>query len=100
MQLVIKGKRAEERDLLRIDVDLCSLNPRLPAHFGVTDNISRHGACILTSTPWRPDERLNLRSLKGNFRSRARVVYCRPHGEVYAVGLHLYAIAGDWLSPA
>jgi hypothetical protein len=100
MPVVTKGKRAEERERLRVEVDLSSINPRLPAHFGVTDNVSRHGARILTSRPWQPDDRLNLRSLKGSLRSRGRVVYCRPQGEVYAVGLHLYAIVGDWLSPA
>ena len=100
MQATAKGNRVEERRFARIDVDLSSLNLRLPAHFGVTDNVSRHGARILTSAPWKANERLTLRSLKGSFRSRGRVIYCEPHGEIYAVGLQLYAFAGDWIAPA
>jgi hypothetical protein len=43
---------------------------------------------------------LNLRSLMGNFKSRARVVYCEPLGtNSFAIGLQLFAVAGDWKSP-
>lgn len=95
----IKGKRLEERKYMSVAVDLSSLDVRTPAHFGVTDNVSRHGARVLTSSALRPNERLNLRSMLGSYRSRARVVYCAPEGEMYAVGLQLYASTGDWLSP-
>jgi PilZ domain len=99
MEVEIKGKRLEERKYMRAAVDLSGMDVRTPAHFGVTDNVSRHGARVLTSRALRPNERLNLRSMLGSYRSRARVVYCVPEGEMYAVGLQLYASAGDWLSP-
>lgn len=100
MQVETKGKRAEERDFLRVDVDLSSVDPRLPAHFGFTDNVSRHGARILTEVPWQPNNRVNVRSLKGNFRSRARVIYCVPAGDgLWAVGLQLHASSGNWVLP-
>ena len=36
----------------------------------------------------------------GNFRSRARVVYCVPvDNDQFAVGLQLFAAAGSWRSP-
>jgi hypothetical protein len=36
----------------------------------------------------------------GSYRSRARMVYCVPaEGGLYAVGLQLYASAGEWVSP-
>lgn len=99
MEVEVKGKRLEERKYMRVGVDLCSVNVRTPAHSGVTDNVSRHGARVLTSKPLRPNERLDLRSMLGSYRSRARVVYCIPEGEMYAVGLQFYASAGDWISP-
>ena len=99
MEVEVKGKRLEERKYMRVGVDLCSVNVRTPAHSGVTDNVSRHGARVLTSKPLRPNERLDLRSMLGSYRSRARVVYCVPEGEMYAVGLQFYASAGDWISP-
>ena len=99
MEVEVKGKRLEERKYMRVGVDLCSLDVRSPAHSGVTDNVSRHGARVLTSKALKPNERLNLRSMLGSYRSRARVVYCVPEGEMYAVGLQFYASAGDWISP-
>jgi hypothetical protein len=100
MQAVVKGKRIEERKHLKIGVDLCSVDVRTPAHSGVTDNVSSHGARVLTSKALQSNERLNVRSLFGSYRSRARVVYCVPaEGGLYAVGLQLYASAGEWVSP-
>ena len=100
MEVEVKGKRLEERKYMRVGVDLCSVNLRTPAHSGVTDNVSRHGARVLTSKPLRPNERLDLRSLLGSYRSRARVVYCVPaQNGLYAIGLQLYASAGHWVSP-
>ena len=100
MQVDVKGKRAEERRHLKVGVDLCSVNVRTPAHSGVTDNVSSHGARVLTSKALKSNERLNVRSMLGSYRSRARVVYCVPtEGGLYAVGLQLYAIAGEWVSP-
>jgi len=101
MQAAVKGKRAEERKAIKVGVDLSSVNVRTPAHSGVTDNVSARGARVLTSLPWKPNECLNLRSMPGTFRARARVVYCVPaESGLFAVGLQLYACKGDWISPA
>jgi PilZ domain len=86
---------------MRVSVDLSSLDLRKPAQEGITENVSPRGARVLTTRPWNPNDRLNVRSLLGNFRSRARVVYCTPvDGERFAVGLQLFAIAGNWKSPS
>jgi hypothetical protein len=100
MQVDVKGKRTEERKHLKVSVDLCSVDVRTPAHSGVTDNVSTHGARVLTSKALQSNERLNVRSMLGSYRSRARVVYCVPaESGPYAVGLQLYASAGEWVSP-
>ena len=94
------AKRADVRTAMKVTVDLSSLDIRTPAQEGVTENISARGARVVTSKPWKPDDRLNLRSLLGNFRSRARVVYCEPiGGDLYAIGLQLFATAGNWRAP-
>ena len=94
------SKRTEDRTPMKVNVDLSSLDVRLPAQEGITENISPRGARILTTKPWKPNDRLNLRSLSGNFRSRARVVYCVPvDGSQFALGLQLFAAAGNWRSP-
>ncbi len=100
MQVDVKGKRTEERKYLKVGVDLCSVDVRTPAYSGVTDNVSSHGARVLMSKALKSNERLEVRSMLGSYRSRARVVYCVPvEGGLYAVGLQLYAIAGKWVSP-
>jgi PilZ domain len=94
------SKRAEDRTPMKVTVDLSSLDIRTPAQEGVTENVSPRGARVLTNKPWKPNDRLNVRSLLGNFRSRARVVYCIPvDGEQFAIGLQLFAAAGNWRSP-
>jgi hypothetical protein len=96
----VKGKRAEERQHIKVGVDLSSVDVRMPAHSGVTDNVSPHGARVLTSKAVRSNERLNVRSMLGSYRSRARVVYCVPtENGLFAIGLQFYASAGDWISP-
>lgn len=100
MQAELKGKRLEERRYIKVGVDLSSIDVRTPAQSGVTDNVSTHGARVLTSKALRSNERLNVRSMLGNYRSRARVVYCVSASDgMYAIGLQLYASAGDWISP-
>jgi hypothetical protein len=100
MQAEVKGKRAEQRKFLKVGVDLCGLDVRTPAHSGVTDNVSPHGARVLTSSPFKSNERLNVRSMLGSYRSRARVVYCVPkESGLFAIGLQLYASLGEWVSP-
>jgi PilZ domain len=94
-----ESSRIESRIPIRVTVDLASLELRTPAQQGTTENVSAHGARILTRKPWQTNARLNLRSLLGSLRSRARVVYCEPtnSGE-YAVGVELSATAGEWTS--
>jgi len=91
--------RGESRTPLKVMVDLSSLDVRRPAQEGITENVSARGARVVTNKPWQPNERLNVRSLLGSFRSRARVVYCQAlgHGS-FAIGLQLVAAAGDWMS--
>src|SRR5271168_3523177 len=92
--------RLENRTPLRVAVDLARLEVRYPAQQGVTENVSLHGARVITGKPWPLNVRLNLRSLVGNLRSRARVVYCEPRSSGdFVLGLQLCATAGDWTLP-
>jgi hypothetical protein len=94
------ARRILSREPVIVPVDLASLDVRMPAQVGVTQNVSPRGARIITNKPWQPNDRLNLRSLQGSLRARARVVYCQTlEGGSFALGLELFASAGDWTSP-
>ena len=92
--------RTEARKSLKVTVDLSSVDGRVPARGGITENISPHGARVVVSQQLPRDLRLNVRSMLGNLRSRARVVYCeRMENGLFAVGLELFATVGDWVMP-
>jgi len=62
--------------------------------------VSAHGARVVVSKELPPDLRLNVRSMLGSLKSRARVVYCeRLENGLFAVGLELFATVGDWVIP-
>jgi hypothetical protein len=91
------AQRVEVRTPMEVIVDMASVDVRMPAQEGVTVNVSARGARVLTAKPWKPNDRLNVRSLLGSFRSRARVVYCVPTaGNQFAVGLQFSAAMGQW----
>jgi hypothetical protein len=91
------ARRFEERVPLTVRVDLCSLDVRHRTQEGLTENISAHGARVVSNNPLRLNERLNLWALPGDFRARARVVYCEPvEHNSFAIGLQLLATTGDW----
>lgn len=53
-----------------------------------TDNISAHGACVVSKRPWRPGEVAEIRSLKDQVTLRGKVAHCRKRSDNrYVVGL-------------
>ena len=91
------ARRLEERLPLTVRVDLCSLDVRFRSQEGITENVSAHGARVVSSRPWKRNDRLNLWSTPSDFRARARVAYCVSFGTgSFAIGLQLLASSGEW----
>jgi hypothetical protein len=62
-----------------------------------TQNISSHGARVMTQRIWERGSRLLIRSLRSDFWARARVVYRRSFSSSrFAIGLEFVAQAGNW----
>jgi len=62
-----------------------------------TQDISAHGARVMTQRIWQPGSRLLIKSLRGDFWARARVVYWRSFSASrFAIGLEFIAQAGAW----
>ena len=62
-----------------------------------TEDVSSRGARVPSVRRWRLNETLNFESLPGDFRTRARVAYCRPHAEGYVIGLEFLEPSGRWV---
>jgi hypothetical protein len=54
----------------------------------VFENISEHGARLITGRRWPPGQRVIVSDSLVNFRAKAEVVYCTPHSTLrFAVGV-------------
>ncbi len=66
-----------------------------------TENVSSHGARVLSTRPWKTDDRLMLSTLTGSFQALARVTYCQSASEgEFAVGLEFLEPNGSWVVAA
>jgi hypothetical protein len=69
-------RRAEERIPTKVTALLVGGGDRLGMETGLTENVSRRGARIITAKRWQPNETVLL-SLPGfRFACAARVTYC------------------------
>jgi hypothetical protein len=89
--------RLEKRVLLAVPVEISSPGNPSGAERTTTDNVSSMGVRILTLRPKEPHEQLMIRSLPGDLRTLARVVYCeRLTDGRYGVGLQFQAVSVGW----
>ena len=66
-----------------------------------TIDISCHGARVVTKKIWPLNQHISVRSIRGNLRSRARVVHCQPYmGSSFLIGIEMYYPTGDWTTRA
>ena len=95
-----EARRLQDRTPVHVTVDLSGLDIHTAAQQGITENVCPRGARVVTNKPWHPIDHVNVRSLLGSLRSRARVVYCEPLGnDSFAIGLELFVSVGEWTLP-
>jgi len=67
------------------------------AELTYTNNVSAHGACVVSNRQWQPDEIVDVASFPDETAMRGKVVYCRRHGsDQYAIGLNFQNDAAVW----
>lgn len=67
------------------------------AELTYTNNVSAHGACVVSSRPWRLGETVEVTALENEVPLRGKVVHCRKHADdQYAVGLALNGDQVNW----
>ena len=91
------GIRREVRAILAEPVELANLSRSWSAETTSTHNISSHGARVTTQRVWEPGSFVMLKSLRGDFWARARVVYWRSFLSSRAsIGLEFIVQDGHW----
>jgi hypothetical protein len=67
------------------------------AELAYTDNISAHGACVVTNHVWKLGEVVDVTSLKDEVTLRARVIHCEKRGDSrYGVGVAFQGHQVTW----
>jgi len=91
------GIRRDARTILAEPVELANLSRSWSAETTSTHNISCHGARVTTQRVWEPGSFVLLKSLRGDFWARARVVYWRSFLSSRAsIGLEFIVQGGHW----
>jgi hypothetical protein len=89
--------RIERRLPASVPVYLGSLeDPRTPERT-LTENVSPHGARVLSKRPWQPGEESIVTPLTGEFPQLGRVIYCLPTaGDRFCLGMVFMDRAVKW----
>jgi hypothetical protein len=92
------GPRRETRVPMEVGVQITG-HPAMPGtETTFTENVSPHGARVLSNRRWNTGDRLTISTLTGAFRAIARVAYCQttPHSG-FAIGLEFVKPSGNWV---
>jgi PilZ domain len=92
------GPRRETRIPMEVGVHITG-HPAMPGtETTFTENVSPHGARVLSTRRWNTGDRLTISTLTGAFRAIARVAYCQTTPRSgFAVGLEFVEPSGNWV---
>src|SRR5580700_4632862 len=98
LQMPVRAGRLEKRIQLAVPVEITSLQYTSANERTTTENVCSLGIRVLTQHARELNERLMIRSLAGDLRALARVVYCQrlPDGH-FGIGLQFQGGAVSWL---
>jgi hypothetical protein len=97
-QQIDVAPRKENRLPMAVAI-LISGNDSVPGiEVAFTENVSTHGARVISQRAWHRNDCLQIASRPGNFRARARVAYCEHLREAgFAIGLEFLEPSGQWV---
>ena len=97
MVSTIDIERLEKRIPMAIAVHISGHRRAPGVETTFTENVSSRGARVVSTRRWRPNEMLEIASLPGDFRAKARVAYCLAQSEGFAIGLEFLEPTGRWV---
>jgi hypothetical protein len=88
IRAALKERRRESRTSTEVCVEISSLDDPPVRETALTENVSRHGARIVTRNRWRPTVRVLVRLSRRQESYHAWIAYCSLlRGDEFAVGL-------------
>jgi hypothetical protein len=91
-------QRTEGRIPSRVGLELSGPDEPLIHEITFTENVSRHGARVVTKRRWSPNDSVLVKLPQESLPSRARITYCQPlKGDEFAMGLQFSFV--DYDSP-
>ena len=89
-------KRTEARIPSRVGLELSGPDEPLIHEITFTENVSRHGARVVTKRRWNPNDSVLVKLPQESLPSRARITYCQPlKGDEFAMGLQFSFVDYD-----
>jgi prophage tail gpP-like protein len=89
--------RSEKRIARAMTIEVCAQDETSLNEKTLTENVSAHGARVLSQQKLQPGQRVLVNSPKEGVRSPARIVYCQRVSEKrFAVGLELSGRVEPW----
>lgn len=93
----VRSGRLERRIRLAVPVEISPLMDPSATERASTENVCSLGVRVLTQRPKALDERFMVRSLVGDLRAMARVVYCQWLSDGrFGVGMQFLGIGAKW----
>ena len=91
-------RRKEARIPTTVGLELSGLDEPLIYEITFTENVSRHGARVVTKRHWRPNDSVLVKLPQECLPSRARITYCQPvKGDEFAMGLQFSLVVYSWI---
>src|SRR5882724_9302242 len=93
----LEEHRMEARIPTRIGLALSGPDEPLIYETTFTDNVSSHGARVVTKRRWSPNTSVLVKLPQESLPSRARITYCQPlTGDEFAMGLQFSLLVYDY----
>jgi hypothetical protein len=93
-----EARRMEARIPTRVGLELSGPDEPLIYETTFTENVSSHGARVVTKRRWSPNDSVLVKLPQECLPSRARITYCHPlKGDEFAMGLQFSLVVYDWI---
>jgi hypothetical protein len=91
-------QRMEARIPKRVGLELSGPDAPLIYETTFTENVSCHGARVVTKRRWSPNDSVLVKLPQESLPSRVRITYCQPlKGDEFATGLQFSLAVYNWI---